>query len=241
MQNAYICHTSGAERFSLTFHYVNENLGVDRKFNLNRQSSETISVLLTRVQCNIQKVVHDVHAKKRRKVQKKKKAKEVNDGASDASDDSYLEAAPQVTVELLRKGNPVPSDETCQSLLQSTDFLTLSLTGKKYNVVVNPPWVDDIQLPKSILCNFPVYPSKFVGSNLDCAQSVYEWYKKPTTSGDWQKVGTGYMYSPSVADINYLLKVSEISLLLLAVNKNWGLNVLFLLLIFLHTLFAGYM
>ena len=203
MQNAYIRFPSGSETFSLTFHYVNESLGVNRQFNMKRQLSESVSALLTRIQFNVQKIALEAHKKKRRKIEKKKKAEETG-----SDDDYHFGPEPQITVELLKRGNQVLSDQTCQALLETNDLLTLSLTGKKFHIVLNPPWIDDIQLPKSILCNFPVYPSKFIGSSLDPAQSVYEWYKQPKNSKVWEKVGTGYMYTPSVADINHILKLT---------------------------------
>lgn len=201
MQNAYICYADGAEKFSLTFHYVNDKLGVNRQFNLNRQLSEPVSAFLSRIQCNVEKIVNEVHAKRRRKSMKKKEQGEDHDPGP----------APQVTVELLRGGNPVSSEETCQSILQSKDLLMLSLSGKKYHIVTNPPWVEEIQLPKSILSNFPVYPSKFVGNNLDRSESTFLWYKQPKNlpinSDQWKEVGSGYTYTPSVNDIDHVLKV----------------------------------
>ncbi|XP_034231600.1 2',5'-phosphodiesterase 12 [Thrips palmi] len=199
MQNAYICQSNGGERFTFTFHYVNDSLGVDRKFNLNRQSTEAISTFLDRIQCNVAKIVNEKHAKRRKKAKKKQ--------GEDSSDDNTC-PAPQVTVELLRSGNPVPTDETCQSILECKDLVLLSLNGKKYNVVVNPPWVDEIQLPKSILSNFPVYPSKFVGTNLDRGESEFVWFRKLQNEVQWQKVGSGFIYTPSTEDINYLLKIT---------------------------------
>lgn len=199
MQNAYLCQSNGGEKFTFTFHYVNDSLGVDRKFNLNRNSTETISTFLDRIQCNVEKIVTAKHAKRRKKAQKK---------AGNDSVDDDTGPAPQVTVELLRSGNPVPVDETCQTLLESKDLVMLSLSGKKYHVVVNPPWVDEIQLPKSILSNFPVYPSKFIGSNLDQEESEFVWHKKLQNATQWQEVGSGFIYTPSAEDINHLLKIS---------------------------------
>lgn len=198
MQNAYICHANGGERFTFTFHYINDSLGVDRKFNLNRQSTETISTFLDRIQCNVAKIVNEKHNKRRKKAKKK-------EGNDSADDDTA--PPPQVTVELLRSGNPVPTEETCQSLLESKDLVMLSLSGKRYHVVVNPPWVDEIQLPKSILSNFPVYPSKFVGSNFVQGESEFVWYRKLQNALQWQEVGSGFIYTPSSEDINHLLKV----------------------------------
>ncbi|KAJ1520151.1 hypothetical protein ONE63_004367 [Megalurothrips usitatus] len=199
MQNAYVLYPKGAERFSLTFHYVNDSLGVDRQFNLNRLSSETVSSFLTRIQCNVEKSVKEVYAKRRRKAAKKNKNEQTGHDPG---------PAPQVTVELLRSGNPVPPDETCQSLLECKDLLTISLSGKKFHLVVNPPWVKEIQLPKSILCNFPLYPSKFVGNNLNRSDSVFKWYKKLQNASAWIEVGSGFVYTPSVEDINHYLKVA---------------------------------
>lgn len=198
MQNAYISHPSGSERFTFTFHYVNDGLGVNRKFNLNRQSVETVSTFLTRIQCNVEKVVNEVHAKRRRKAAKKK----------DSGENFDTGPPPQVTVELLRSGNPVPSGDTCLSLLESKDLLMLSLSGKKYHIVINPPWVEEIQLPRSILSNFPVYPCKFVGTNLNRMDSLFVWYKKTQTAVDWKEIGSGFSYTPTVEDIGHLLKVS---------------------------------
>ncbi|KAK3909043.1 2',5'-phosphodiesterase 12 [Frankliniella fusca] len=198
MQNAYICHPKGSDRFSFTFHYVNDNLGVNRKFNLNRECQETINTFLNRVQCNVEKIVNQVHAKRRKKAAKKK----------DSGENYDTEPAPQVTVELLRSGNPVPSDDSCLSLLESKDLLILSLSGKKYHIVINPPWVEDFQLPRSILSNFPVYPCKFVGSNLNQIDCEFVWYRKTQTGVEWKEIGSGFSYTPTVEDIGHILKVT---------------------------------
>lgn len=198
------------EKFKVSFCYVNESVGVNRQFNFERRTIETVQCFLSRVTANLEKIVANKVKKKRKKC-----------------DDNGEKVT--VSVELLSNDNEiVPESAICKDVFfpnTSTGSLKLRMMGLDYVVSINSPWVDSISLPSSIMVGFPVYASTFEAKFADRLLSSFFWKKLITSSGDssparqnkeskastvkgsWADLGEGYVYVPTVTDVGCQLKV----------------------------------
>lgn len=104
----------------------------------------------------------------------------------------------------------VDGNTPCEYLLQNSTGLKLIIFEKTYMVKQNVPYISSISLPSSIMVGFPTYPSKFESLYTDKKRSIFNWYRNDAVHNKlnkWTHVGEGYLYVPSVADINCNLKI----------------------------------
>lgn len=184
MDKAYFREMKESDQFQLTFQYTNSDLKVDRQFNFCRKLNESAQSLLTRVTTNVEKAVN--------KKNKKKK------GAPDDGQKLY--------VSLLLNNEPVEMDTICSEIFKPENEVTLNLIDRKYCVLINTPWVENIALPSAILSNFPVYLNKFEAMHTDQDLSSFIWLKSKDKT-NWTQVGEGYFYTPTNEDIGHYLKL----------------------------------
>ena len=100
--------------------------------------------------------------------------------------------------------------------------LNLIILDEEYEIDLNPPGVEKIKLPGSIMAGFPTYPYRLQISNASVEASQYDWYTsdtllevkdgKDTKKGQsgqskWNKRSQGYYFTPTKADIGRLLKL----------------------------------
>lgn len=185
MDKAYLRHKTEneTEHFEFTFRYTNPDLKVDRLFNFCRRLSEPVSSFLERVNANVEKVLN------------KKKKKKSND-----------EVLLSISAKLLINNKQVNEEIPCSEVFGTDNDLTLKVLEKEFKIIINSPWIQAITLPKSILANFPVYPSKFETVYTNKKLSSFTWYKS-TNKRTWDETGSGFMYTPKNEDINYFLKL----------------------------------
>lgn len=185
MDKAYLRHGIGneSEHFELTFRYTNPDLKVDREFNFSRRLSEPVSNFLERVNANVEKVLK----KKRKKV----------------AVDEYPE---KIGATLLLNNTEISGELECSQVFAPENDVVLKVLDNEFKIIINSPWIQTIALPKSILANFPVYPSKFESIYTNKRLSTFTWYKSGNKNG-WTETGTGFIYVPLNEDINCFLKL----------------------------------
>lgn len=185
MDKAYLRHgIENSETFELTFHYTNPDLKVDRQFNFSRRLSEPVSSFLERVNANVEKVL-------------KKKRKKIND-------EQYPE---QIGASLIVNNAKIDGEIECGAAFKPENDVILKVLENQYKIIINAPWIESIALPKSILANFPVYPSKFESIYTNKKLSVFTWYKSDNKSA-WIEAANGFIYMPRNEDINLFLKLT---------------------------------
>lgn len=184
MEKAYLRLIVDAEQFQLTFRYQNSNLNIDREFNFCRQLQENVDVFLGRLTSNVEKVITKKNRKKQIEI-------------------------PALAAELLLNSCKIPGDKICKEVFipSCSDNIILKILDKEYTIIINSPWLSNIALPKSIMADFPVYPSKFETVNTEKHLSSFKWYKSEDKT-NWNLVGDGFIYIPNNSDINSFLKLS---------------------------------
>ncbi|KAH8241525.1 hypothetical protein KR026_010129 [Drosophila bipectinata] len=184
-ENVYIRNESDSNELNIAFRYVNEKFNVDREFNFCRKPEELTQAVLARIQTN-------VHKELSKKLKKK------------------LDQLPaEVNVNLYQEGSDASFNEiTFAELLSSNvNGVKLKVLEHSFNMVVNPPWVKILQLPKCILAGCLVYPTKFEMQFGDRESSEGTWYRsKVPGSSQWELCGQGFRYDPKSEDIGYFMK-----------------------------------
>ncbi|XP_049821947.1 2',5'-phosphodiesterase 12-like isoform X2 [Aethina tumida] len=97
-------------------------------------------------------------------------------------------------------------DKSYTEIFKPENEVTLNLIDRKYCVLINTPWVENIALPSSILSNFPVYLNKFEAMHTDQDLSSFIWLKSKDKT-NWTQVGEGFFYTPTNEDIGHYLKL----------------------------------
>ncbi|XP_063358547.1 2',5'-phosphodiesterase 12 [Cydia amplana] len=190
-EQCYFRYNKSEDKIDLTFLLkVKESV---RQFNLSRKPSESVENLLTRIGANVHKVV--------RKGNKKKSTSETE----------------EIKVKVFDGDKCLPESLTCLELFSLPGPVKFQIQDHIYEAVFNVPWIESLSLPQSILSGFGVYPEHFSFQNTDVKQCVYNWYtcKAVNDKGNtisefhlqWELVGTGYCYIPTVQDIGKKLKL----------------------------------
>lgn len=166
-----------------------------RQFNLSRQPSETLEVLITRIEKNIEKVIA--------KGIKKKDSSTVVTSSCVKFYSNFEKEIPGTTI--------------CEELFQTNEPVTLKIGETVLDVVFNPPWVVSVGLPKSLMAGFPVFPENFTTQFSDEKCNSFDWYTgiSVNTQGntildnhiDWKLVGNEFIYIPKSSDIGLKLKL----------------------------------
>lgn len=184
MNKAYMRCPPGSDFFELSFQYFNSNLNVNRQFNFSRKLSEPVSVFLARISTNVDKIVN----KKTKKGQKPP-------------------APVSLRIKLFQNGEEVPESRPCEELFKTGGNINLKLIDQEYDVVINTPWVKNVELPTSMLANFPIYPSKFEHLFMDKHITDFKWFTS-TDSVNWKLAGSGFIFMPNVEHIDCFVKLS---------------------------------
>uniref|UniRef100_A0A1B6L0R0 2',5'-phosphodiesterase 12 n=1 Tax=Graphocephala atropunctata TaxID=36148 RepID=A0A1B6L0R0_9HEMI len=211
-KTAYFHIVNGSDKFKVSFQYINESVNVNRQFNFERRSLETIHCFLSRVSVNLEKAVAI-------KLKKKLK-KERNDQEKPSA---------EVVVKLFCDKNTVPDSDLCKDVFFSNKYppgsLKLSMMGIDYNVAINSPWIDLMTLPTSVMVGFPVYTNCFETRFTEKSASSFIWMKSKNKGPDkvpstaqtssrnkeeldsWPVVGESFIYIPTVGDIGHKLRL----------------------------------
>ncbi|KAF5270458.1 hypothetical protein FQA39_LY08336 [Lamprigera yunnana] len=188
MDKAYLRKIKDTDQFEISFHYSDSTTSINRQFNFCRNLNETIAAFLNRITINVEKVLNKKKAKKK----------------SNTDLQNIV-----VNVQLLENTELVNGERTCKELFVENvaNELILSVLNKEYAIVINSPWINTLQLPKSIMANFPVYPSKFEADLIDKNLSEFMWFKS-NNKNDWILVGSKFIYIPNNSDVQDYLKIT---------------------------------
>ncbi|XP_003488973.2 2',5'-phosphodiesterase 12 [Bombus impatiens] len=194
MNEAILFHEEGSKNFKMSFRYINPELNVDRQFNFQRHVDESINNFVQRINRNI-----TVYLKEKiyRKLKKQNKCVTTIESLKSDFEDN---------IKFLRNDSDLNGDLTCQTILNNSSDIKLVIFDKEYILRQNVPSITTLELPSSILIDFPVYPSKFEGTNIDKSKSIFNWYKNEKNK--WIHVGEGFLYIPRSSDLGCRLKIS---------------------------------
>ncbi|XP_026298460.1 2',5'-phosphodiesterase 12 [Apis mellifera] len=188
MNEAILFHEEGSKDFKMTFRYVNSVLNVDRQFNFQRQVDESINYFIQRIHKNISSYLLKIIYKKRKK----------NNEISIKLDENEIK--------FIKNHSILNGDLTCKSILENSTDIKLVIFDTEYILKQNVPYISKIEIPIYLLVGFPIYPSKFEGTNINKVNSVFIWYVKKNKQ--WIHVGEGFFYVPTISDIGCQLKIS---------------------------------
>ena len=190
---AILLYEEGNENFNMSFRYINPILNIDRQFNFQRHVDETINNFVQRICQNINSYIT------KRMCRKKKK---------DAVSLEDLKINVENDIKFIRDHSVLNGNLSCKSILEDSPDIKLVICNAEYILRQNVPFITKIELPSSILIDFPVYPSKFEGTNVDKLKSTFNWYKSEIQKPEWKHIGEGFLYVPSKSDLGCKLKVS---------------------------------
>ncbi|KAK0084782.1 hypothetical protein PV326_006154 [Microctonus aethiopoides] len=198
MNEAFLRYTNDKETFDFTFRYTNQELNVDRQFNLSRRKSENVECFLRRIDANLEKILSKKIKKRMKKNPTEVKMNETIDNIESGN------------IVLMKDDSIVELNESWTKLLDNPSQLSMIIFGVPYNIKFNAPWVIRMKLPKSILAGFPIYPSEFESLFTDKSKSEFSWYRYDFINDQmsWIRVGEGYIYIPSNEDIGTKLKLN---------------------------------
>nr|CAH7722308.1 unnamed protein product [Callosobruchus chinensis] len=184
MDKAYLRHLN-EESFDFTFKYVNEELRVNRQFNMSRKLTETVETFLQRVSINLEKVIN----------KKNKKSKDTN------------KPPPVLNVTLNLNNDEVNKSKLCKEIFEEGNQISFKINETTYEVLVNSPWIYALALPACMMAGFPIYPCKYDAIFTDKDMSEFSWSKSKDKQL-WEHIGEGYIFNPTTDDIGYYIKLS---------------------------------
>ncbi|KOX80382.1 2',5'-phosphodiesterase 12 [Melipona quadrifasciata] len=177
----------------MSFRYINPILNIDRQFNFQRHVDETINNFVQRICQNINSYIT------KRMCRKKK---------TDAVSLEDLKINVENDIKFMRDHCVLNGDLTCKSILEDSPDIKLVICDTEYILRQNVPFITKIELPSSILIDFPVYPSKFEGTNVDKLKSTFNWYRSEIQKHEWKHIGEGFLYVANKSDLGCKLKIS---------------------------------
>ncbi|XP_026675284.1 2',5'-phosphodiesterase 12 [Ceratina calcarata] len=195
MNEAIVLYEEGSKKFEMSLRYANPELNIDRNFNFERQVDEPINNFLQRIDKNISNFLM-------KKVNRKKKRQKKDETPVEIPENNVENNRIRFVKDQVVLNGELP----CKSILESSSDVKLIIFDTEYVLKQNVPFITKIELPSSILIDFPTYPSKLEGTNIDKTKSTFNWYKNKTR--DWIHVGEGFLYLPKKSDLGHRLKVS---------------------------------
>lgn len=193
MNKCYFRYVQQKEKVDISF--LLDIKGTVKQFNLSRNPSETLRLLLNRIKTNVIKVVN---------IPKKKSQ------TTDCNND--------IEVQFYDNNTKVINENiTCKELFSNKDGVKLKIFESEFDVIFNSPWVLTINLPESILAGFPVYPEKFETMYTKQEKCDFTWYKGLSINSEgkeinklhikWNLASKQRIYTPSTEDIGMKLKL----------------------------------
>lgn len=197
-EKVVVVHNESEKSLFLTFRYINEELNIDRTFNVHRAVSEDCSNFLFRVCENIKKVI-DKKCKKRAIGEISVNAHFVSKEDGDICDVHGL---------------------SCYDAIISSNDHLLKIDETYYSFDVNPPIVKILELPKkNIMSGFLLYPAKLDLLNCDVNGVKFTWFmsketlktlneaKSKARNMKWEQFDEGFKTRVSLDQISRLIKV----------------------------------
>lgn len=206
------------EKFTFSFHLETTKFGGFKKqFNMCRNVDETLSDFVTRLSCNVEKVIN--------KKAKNKKSK-IDTPVPDKLEISFIQNGKILTDDSLKIQDILLKSET-----------EFGIGDEIFKIDINPPLVESAALPNKIMYGFMVYPYKLKLESAVKSDSKYEWFvsdevyvdnqimdQMDDTKDDrkikrannkmllnvehvkWSKKADGYYFTPTHDDLNRYVK-----------------------------------
>lgn len=191
------------ETMKISFVFSYSNFPV-QNFTFMRSKTERLELALTRMKSKIQSSVLQKAARKRKK--------QLNDIVD--------EVLPNLNIVLMKNG--VKVDDNSPNIDAWTLDTEVVINDECFKIVVNPPSVIQISLPKCIISGFFVYPKVSLEfcSVEDC---IFKWYrqitKENTNNQDngtilklknetWKFISEGFLYKSGETDVGCKLRIS---------------------------------
>lgn len=198
----YVRQHENEETMKINFVFGNTNIP-PQNFSFMRSKNELLESALTRMKYKIQSSVA-------KKSSKKKKQADLHDVP-----------LPPLNIILMKNGFQV--EENSKNVDVWTSDTEVIINDASYKIVVNPPTITHLSLPKFIMADFLVYPRVTLEfcSKEDC---VFKWYRQiPKDSINnlqnvenviqiknicWHFISQGFLYLTRESDIGCKLSVS---------------------------------
>lgn len=203
LPTVYVRQSDREQTMKITFVYGFSGFP-SRDFTFMRTKSEVLETALTRIKSKIQTSVLQKSIRKRKKC------------AFDVD-----EVLPPLNIELLRNG--VKVCENTKNIDAWSSDTEMVINGQHYKIILNPPSITHISLPKYIASGFPVYP-KISFEFCDRDSCVFKWYRSvskdnvDTTNKEeniinvkdmyWKFIFQGYIYTTQKDDVGNKLRIS---------------------------------
>eukprot|EP00088_Acartia_fossae_P009765 TRINITY_DN14796_c0_g1_i1.p1 TRINITY_DN14796_c0_g1~~TRINITY_DN14796_c0_g1_i1.p1 ORF type:complete len:562 (-),score=113.78 TRINITY_DN14796_c0_g1_i1:360-2045(-) len=191
---AIVKQEEGSDRFTFSFVFSGNPESPGRQFNMNRALDEAADQFIGRIQSNVEKILN-----------KKKKKKE---------------AEVKVDVKFVNDNGTISGDNiTAEDLVKSKN-LKMLVNETEYELVVNPPLVEDAKIAEPLMAGYPANPVKM--EQKFTTDSKYDWYisldpvtvctpKKPRVEDlsptKWKHKAEGFFYTPENSDIGAHLRL----------------------------------
>jgi len=201
---ALVKHVPGDARFTFSFLYNHLKSGAvsagqdgkpGRQFNMNRGLDEPFDQFTARVQANVEKIVN------------KKKKKNVEETKIDVK---FIQ----------QSGEELTDISTAGDLLKKSG-LKMIINGTEYDLIVNPPLVEEAKIAEPLMAGFFTNPTKIELAFNDSAK--YEWFtskdklsssvdpKKPKLQDlrpeFWNLKKEGFFFTPDKLDIGCTVRL----------------------------------
>ncbi|XP_034135782.1 2',5'-phosphodiesterase 12 isoform X1 [Drosophila guanche] len=194
----YIRNLENTDDINIKFRYVNKELNVDRDFSFCRKKYEPVFKLLTRIQNNVEKEIDKC-------VNKRSKRRSTAEQIS--------KTLPEIKIEIYQDECNISSNETTLAELLQNNFsgVKLLVIDQIFDIVLNQPWVDLLQLPKCMLAGCLIYPNKFqiqFAAPEHCSGMWFKSTQLEAISTKWEKCGEGLTYQVAQEDVGHYMKLA---------------------------------
>ncbi|XP_045623976.2 LOW QUALITY PROTEIN: 2',5'-phosphodiesterase 12 [Procambarus clarkii] len=206
LNKVVVTHTSETLTVGISFRYRNDDLRLNKIFNLQRSPHEQLNDVLEKISVKIQCAVMN------------KNRKRENIGVV------------EIPVKMIALGDKkeilcAQEDMTChQSFVMHGSKHNLVIGKEEYYIDVNPPIIETAELPAIIVAGFLVNLKKLEVVFASREQCLFKWYvsdtkfsgkphdevprsKHLTDKIKWVELGDGFFCMPTDEDIGRLLKV----------------------------------
>lgn len=203
----FVRHLENEETMKINFSYSYSGYPV-QNYTFMRSKNELLEAAIARMKCKIQSTIIRKASKKNKKIA--------------LEEDKVL---PSFSIALIKNGVQVDENTKNEEAWQSD--VKFIINDECFQIVVNPPSVAHISLPKCIMSGFPVYP-KVTLEFSSIENSIFKWYRKVEKSDVdisihskdikdkndvWKFISEGYLYVTGESDVGTKLRVSCLPLL----------------------------
>ena len=195
------------DMFTFSFNLECSEPVIKKQFNMCRARTETMDGFMNRLNENLAKKL----SKKKNK--KSKKSEQQDCGSTTPVNDPVTEVAFKLMGELI----PLQKDASALDFL-SQKGLEMSILKVPFEIEINPPLIQSVKLPDTVMAGYLVYPFKMIFEYASQTDSIFDWYvSEPNIESKkkdsllektkWTKRSSGFFYLTSNEDIDRYVKL----------------------------------